>query len=171
MGSTNYFLVVIFITATIVFFIAWLTKTRMGKIWTLISENEDLAESIGLNTFYYKLLAYAMAGLISGLGGALYVHYTSSISSVDINVFTSVSIFFIPLLGSKRSMYGPVIGALFIVLFPELFSSIERYIEILYGLSYILVMIFLPNGLIEDLGRLSKKIYFRVFLRKKLENN
>lgn len=171
LGSTNYFLVVIFITATIVFFIAWLTKTRMGKIWTLISENEDLAESIGLNTFYYKLLAYAMAGLISGLGGALYVHYTSSISSVDINVFTSVTIFFIPLLGSKRSMYGPVIGALFIVLFPELFSSIERYIEILYGLSYILVMIFLPNGLIEDLGRLSKKIYFRVFLRKKLENN
>lgn len=171
LNSANYFLVIVFVTTAIVFSIVLLTKTRMGKIWTLISENEDLAESIGINSFHYKSLAYFIMGLISGFGGALYVNYTSSISSVDINVFTAVSIFFIPLLGSKRSMFGPLIGALFIVLFPELFTSLERYIEIIYGLAYILVMIFLPNGLIEDIGRVLKKLYFRVFLGKKLENN
>lgn len=171
MGTTRYFLLIVFITMVIVSVIIWLIRTRIGKIWTLISGNEDLAQAVGINTFYYKLLAYAIAGLVSGLGGALYVHYTSSISSVDINVFTSVSIFFIPLLGSKRSMYGPVIGALFIVLFPELFSSIERYVEIFYGLSYILVMIFLPNGLIEDLGQLIKRFYHGVLLQKRFESN
>ncbi len=170
LGNTSYFLIIILVTAAIVSLVVWLTRTRVGKIWTLISENEDLAQAVGLNTFHYKLLAYGVAGLISGLGGGLYVHYTSSISSVDINVFTSVSIFFIPLLGGKRSMLGPVIGALFIVLFPELFSSVERYIEIFYGLAYIMVMIFLPNGLIEDLWRFLKRLYFRIFLHKKLEN-
>jgi branched-chain amino acid transport system permease protein len=165
LGSTHYFLMVVLLTAATVSFVVWLTKTKLGQIWTLIAGNEDLAQAVGLNTFYFKLLAYAIAGLVSGLGGALYVHYASSISSVDINVFTSVSIFFIPLLGSKRSIYGPLIGALFIVLFPELFSSIERYVEILYGLSYILVMIFLPNGLIDDLGRLRKSLPYGNFIK------
>lgn len=171
LGNSSYFLIIILATTAIVSLVVLLIRrTRVGKVWTLISENEDLTQTLGLNTFYYKLLAYAVVGLISGLGGGLYVHYTSSISSVDINVFTSVSIFFIPLLGGKKSIFGPLIGALFIVLFPELFSSLERYIEIFFGLAYILVMIFLPNGLIEDLWRLLKVLYSRVFLHKKLEN-
>lgn len=169
MGTIKYFLLVVFLTAGVVFFTVWLSRTRIGKIWTLVSGNEDLTQAIGLNTFNFKLLAYAIAGLVSGFGGALYIHYTGSISSVDINVFTSVSIFFIPLLGSKRSIYGPVIGALFVVLFPELFSSIERYVEILYGLSYILVMVFLPDGIIEELGRLLKRLYYSLFPQKRTD--
>ena len=80
---------------------------------------------------------FLAAGAFTG-GGALYINYTNSISSIDINAFTSVKIFFIPLLGGKRSIYGPAIGALFCILVPELFSSIERYVDILYVLAYIL---------------------------------
>lgn len=170
LGSSNFFLLVILITVVIVAFILWLINTRVGKIFTLISENEDLAQATGLNTFNFKLLAYAIAGFVSGLGGALYINYTNSISSVDINVFTSVSIFFIPLLGSKRSEYGPVIGALFYILIPELFSSIERYLDILYGLAYILVMIFLPDGIIVGVGRVMNKLLSKIVLPQNMEN-
>lgn len=170
MGADNYFLLIIFLTAVIVGFIIWLTKTRIGKIFTLVSENEDLAQATGINTFQYKLLAYAIAGLISGLGGALYINYTGSISSVDINVFTSVSIFFIPLVGSRLSVFGPIVGAMFFVLLPELFSSIERYLDILYGLSYILVMIFLPDGIIVGLGRLFTILFYKITQPKVQEN-
>jgi branched-chain amino acid transport system permease protein len=170
MGADNYYLLLIFLTAAIVGLIIWLTKTRVGKILTLISENEDLAKAAGINSFNYKLLAYAIAGLISGLGGALYIHYTGSISSVDINVFTAVSIFFIPLLGSKLSVFGPVVGAMFFVLIPEIFSSIERYLDILYGLSYILVMIFLPDGIIIGLGHLFSRLFAKLVRPKMIEN-
>jgi branched-chain amino acid transport system permease protein len=171
LGSDNYFLLVIFVTVVVVAFIAWLINTRVGKIFTLIAENEDLAQATGINSFKYKLLAYTVAGLLSGLGGALYVNYTGSISSVDINVFTSVSIFFIPLLGSKRSLYGPIVGGMFLVLIPELFSSIERYLDILYGLSYILVMIFLPDGIIIGVGRLLARLFSKIVPPKALGNS
>ena len=170
LGPSNFFLIVVLTTTVIVALIFWLINIRVGKIFTLISENEDLAQATGLNTFNFKLLAYAIAGFISGLGGALYINYTNSISSIDINVFTSVSIFFMPLLGGKRSIYGPAIGALFYILVPELFSSVERYMDILYGLAYVLIMIFLPDGIIVGLGRVINKLLSKIVRTKNMEN-
>jgi ABC-type branched-subunit amino acid transport system permease subunit len=109
---------------------------------------------VGINTFGYKVVAYALAGFISGLGGAMYVNYTGFISSIDLEVFTTMYIFFIPLIGGSKVYYGPILGALFVILVPELLVSVERYMRIFFGLIFILVVVFLPDGLAPGILRI-----------------
>lgn len=161
-GFDSLFLIVVFVTVAVVALFFWLINTRTGKILTLIRENDELAQAVGINTLKYKALAYAISGAVSGLGGALYLNYVGSISSVDINVFTTISIFFIPLLGGGRSTIGPLVGAIFIILLPELLAPVERYIEILFGLAYILVMLFLPEGLVPNIRRLAGMVRAKI---------
>jgi branched-chain amino acid transport system permease protein len=132
--------------------------TKTGRILTLISENDRLTQTVGLNTRKYKILAYSIAGFISGFGGALYVNYTGFISSVDIEVFTTLYIFFIPLIGGSTVFYGPILGALFVILIPELLVPVERYLRIFFGLIFILVIVLLPEGLAPNIQKLLRKM-------------
>jgi branched-chain amino acid transport system permease protein len=157
-GYKSLYLLVILMTALVAGFFFWLMSTRAGKILTLISENDPLTRAVGINTFHYKVLAYAVAGFISGIGGALYVNYTGFVSSVDIEVFTTVYIFFIPLIGGSRVFYGPILGALFVILVPELLVSVERYLRIFFGLIFILVIVLLPQGLAPGIRQVLARV-------------
>ena len=157
-GYKTLYLVVIFLTAVITAFFFWIMGTKTGKVLTLISENDRLTEAVGINTYKYKILAYTIAGFISGFGGALYVNYTGFISSVDIEVFTTLYIFFIPLIGGSKVFYGPILGALFVILTPELLVPVERYFRIFFGLIFILVIVLLPEGLAPNIQKLLRKI-------------
>ena len=152
------YIIVVLLTATVATFFFWIMETKTGRIFTLISENDRLTQAVGIDTKRYKILAYSIAGFISGIGGGMYVNYTGFVSSVDIEVFTTVYIFFIPLIGGSRIFYGPILGALFVILVPELLVAIERYLRIAYGLIFIVVIVFLPEGLAP---------YFRRFIMRK----
>jgi branched-chain amino acid transport system permease protein len=128
-------------------FFFWLLRTKTGKIFVSIAENDQLARSIGLNTFRYKLLAFAIAGLISGIGGGLYIGFVRSISSIDLNVTQTLYITFIPIIGGTRVPFGPLLGTLFIRLVPETLSSIERYLDMIFGATFVVVVIGLPGGI------------------------
>ncbi|NIO22343.1 MAG: hypothetical protein GTN76_16865, partial [Candidatus Aenigmarchaeota archaeon] len=105
-GYKTLYILVIFLTAAITGLFFWIMGTKAGKILTLISENDQLTQAVGIDTLKYKIFAYTVAGFISGFGGALYVNYTGFVSSVDIEVFTTLYIFFIPLIGGSRVFYG-----------------------------------------------------------------
>jgi branched-chain amino acid transport system permease protein len=168
-GYNAYFLLLITITILLVGLLFWLLTTRTGQILTLIAENDQLAKTVGINTFLFKVLAYAIMGFVSGLGGALYVNYTGFISSVDIEVFTTVYIYFIPLLGGATVCYGPLIGTLIVILVPDLFSEVERYQRILFGLMFVLVLVFLPGGIGPKLESLFTGMFKRLFGAKAAE--
>jgi len=155
------YLLIVFFTALIVAGLFVFMRTKTGNILTLISENDELTQNVGINTMKYKALAYAIAGFLSGLGGALYVMYNGFISSIDVEAFTTLYIYFIPLLGGRRVSYGPLIGALIVILGPEFLLSIERYLRIIMGMVFILVIVFLPEGLGHGLETLVKKIISR----------
>jgi len=156
-GYKTLYIIVILMTVAVASFLLWIMGLKTGKILSLISENDRLAQAVGINTFRYKLLAYAIAGFISGLGGALYVNYTGFISSIDIEVFTTLYIFFIPLIGGSSVFFGPVLGALFVILVPELLVPVERYFRIFFGLIFILVIVLLPEGLAPNVQKLFRK--------------
>lgn len=157
-GYKTLYLLVIFLTAAITALFFWIMGTKAGKILTLISENDQLTQAVGINTLKYKIFAYTVAGFISGFGGALYVNYTGFVSSVDIEVFTTLYIFFIPLIGGSRVFYGPILGALFVILMPELLVPVERYFRIFFGLIFILVIVLLPEGLAPNIEKLLRKM-------------
>jgi branched-chain amino acid transport system permease protein len=155
------YVVVVLITVAIALFFSLFMNTRTGRILTLISENDRLTQAVGINTRWYKALAYAVAGLASGFGGALYVNYTGFVSSVDIEVFTTVYIFFIPLIGGNKTFYGPIFGALFVILIPELLVPVERYLRIFFGLIFIIVIVFLPEGIAPAIMRTVGRFFKR----------
>ncbi|MBW1720798.1 MAG: branched-chain amino acid ABC transporter permease [Deltaproteobacteria bacterium] len=154
----TYYVVLVVCTLLIVGFLFWLMTTRTGQILTLIAENDDLAQTVGINTMKYKVLAYGIMGLLSGFGGALYVNFTGFISSVDIEVFTTIYIYFIPLLGGRSLCYGPLLGTLIVILLPDIFSGVERYQRILFGLIFVLVLVFLPEGVGPSVERYAKRL-------------
>jgi branched-chain amino acid transport system permease protein len=158
MGYKTLYIIVTLMTVVVATFFAWIMDTKTGRILTLISENDRLTQAVGINTFRYKLLAYTIACFISGLGGALYVNYTGFISSIDIEVFTTLYIFFIPLIGGSSVFFGPFLGALFVILIPELLVPVERYYRIFFGLIFILIIVLLPKGLAPSLRRVFEKI-------------
>jgi branched-chain amino acid transport system permease protein len=158
-GRNVLYIIIVLMATIIVGAIFVLMRTKTGAILTLISENDDLTQTVGINTFKYKALSYVIAGFISGLGGGLYVNYTGFISSVDVDVFTTVYIFFIPLLGGRSVCYGPLIGALVVILAPELAAPVERYLLIILGVIFILVTVLLPAGVGPSLENLFRKIF------------
>lgn len=162
LGEEWMFVIIVLATAALAAGLFLFIRTKTGAILTLISQNDDLTKTVGINTTWYKALAYALAGFFSGLGGFLYVNFNGTISSVDIDAFTTVYIYFIPLLGGRKVPYGPLIGALIIKLTPELFTSLERYLGMIMGLVFVAVIIFLPDGL----GSLIDKALNRIFKRK-----
>lgn len=157
-GYKTLYIAIISLTAVATGFFFWIMGTKTGKILTLISENDQLTQAVGINTYKYKVLAYIITGFISGFGGTLYVNYTGFISSVDIEVFTTLYIFFIPLIGGSRVFYGPILGALFVILVPELLVPVERYFRIFFGLIFLLVIVLLPEGLAPNIQKLLGKI-------------
>ena len=152
------YLLIVFFTALIAAGLFAFMRRKTGNILTLISENDDLTQTVGINTLKYKALAYTIACFLSGFGGALYVIYNGFISSIDVEVFTTIYIFFIPLLGGKKISYGPLIGALIVILVPELLLSIERYLRIIMGMVFILVITFLPDGVGPVIESVLKRI-------------
>ncbi len=162
MGEGWMFAVIVLATAALAAGLFLFMRTKTGAVLTLISQNDDLTKTMGLNTTWYKAMSYALAGFLSGFGGVLYVNFNGTISSVDVDAFTSVYIYFIPLLGGRKVPYGPLIGALIIKLTPELFTSLERYLGMIMGLVFVAVIIFLPDGL----GSLIDKLLDRLFGRK-----
>lgn len=156
-GYQALYMAVIALTAAVAVFFLWFMRTKIGSILTLVSENDVLTKAVGINTRNYKIFAYAVGCFISGLGGAMYVNYTGFISSIDIEVFTTLYIFFIPLIGGSSVFYGPVLGALFVILLPELLVPVERYMKIFFGLIFILVIALVPGGLAPNIELLIKK--------------
>lgn len=158
-GASGLYILIILLTVALVAGIFLFMRTKTGAILTLISENDELAQTVGINTTRYKALAYIIAGFMSGLGGALYVNFNGAISSIDVDAFTTLYIYFIPLLGGRAVSYGPLIGALIVKLVPELLSSVERYQSIIMGLIFVLVIVLLPDGLGTSLDRMVRRAW------------
>jgi branched-chain amino acid transport system permease protein len=111
--------------------------------------DETAAESAGIDTTYYKVLAFSQGALLSGLAGALFAHATSYISPADFTYHRAVEILVFAVFGGSEHLFGPVFGAIFLTLTPELLRVVSDYRYIVYGALLVLMMIFRPQGVID----------------------
>jgi len=141
----------LFITAVaIVFFSIWLEKTRFGYGMKAISEDEEVAEGLGIPAFRLKVLSIVLSGFAAGIVGSLYGAYTGYIDpSAFFGLTLTFEIVFIGFIGSLGEWYGPVLGVL-------LFIPADQYLatafapelgRILFGGLFIVIMLTLPKGL------------------------
>ena len=149
-----------------------LMKSRHGRAILAIRENEIAAESSGVNTTFYKVLAFTVSAFFAGVAGALYAGYTGILTPGNFTFMTSVNILVMVVLGGLGSMAGSVIAATILTALPLALQSFNKYRMVIYALLLIAVMIFKPSGL---LGRydfsltriLEKLINGQLFARAK----
>ena len=148
-----------------------LMKSRHGRAILAIRENEIAAEASGVNTTFYKVLAFTVSAFFAGVAGALYAGYTGILTPGNFTFMTSINILVMVVLGGLGSMAGSIIAAGILTALPLALQSFNKYRMVIYALLLIVVMIFKPSGL---LGRydfsltriIEKAINGRLFPRK-----
>ncbi|MFN0094330.1 MAG: branched-chain amino acid ABC transporter permease [Dehalococcoidia bacterium] len=120
------FYVMIVIAAAVVWFVtARLRDSRVGRAWEAIREDEDVAESMGINTTRYKLMAFAMGAAIGGLGGAIYAPFIDFVSPAQFGLEKSINVLALVIIGGMGSTQGVIAGAALLIGVPELLQFQE----------------------------------------------
>ncbi len=141
-----YYFVLLVFTLIMIFLSKFLTSP-LGNIFIGIKENEQRMKSIGYNTNLYKNISFVIAGTLGGLSGSLYVIFNSFISPSDIYWTMSGSVLIMVLIGGAGTLWGPVIGAAFIVILETLISSYTENWMMIIGVTFILFVMFAPKGI------------------------
>jgi branched-chain amino acid transport system permease protein len=147
--SLAVFLILLSATLLSILFFLRLSSSRVGRAYTAIRMDETAAEAAGIPTTYYKVLAFSQGALLSGFAGALFAHATSYISPADFTYHRAVEILVFAVFGGSEHLLGPVFGAMFLSLAPELLRFLSDYRYIVYGVLLVLMMIFRPQGVID----------------------
>jgi branched-chain amino acid transport system permease protein len=154
--ATNYWILLAMLTGSII--ATWLlVRSKPGAYFLAIREDQEAAEALGINTVRYKLLAFAVSAFMIGLAGAFYACYFAYLEPnvVFNSINISLNVLIVTLIGGIGRLFGPVVGAVILVLTNELFVyAFGEGNVLMSGLLLILFMLFMPEGLI---GRLSPR--------------
>ena len=131
-----------------------LRRSPLGYSLLGVRENEGRLRSLGYHVWLHKYVGFVISGLIAGMGGVLYAFYNGFVSPVDVHITTSVQGVLMVILGGVGTTWGPLLGALVVVIIRDLLSAYtERWMTIL-GVLYVLVMLYAPAGLSGLAGRI-----------------
>jgi branched-chain amino acid transport system permease protein len=131
-----------------------LERSRVGRAWVAIREDEDAAEVMGVNTFRFKLWAFVMGAAIGGLSGALYAGQVQYVAPPTFNIINSMLFLCAVVLGGQGNKLGVIFGAFVIVYLPNRLLGVHflginlgdlKYL--FFGLALVVMMIFRPEGL------------------------
>jgi len=122
-------------------------KSRHGRAILSIRENEIAAESVGINTTYYKVTAFVLSAFFAGVAGCLYGGYLGSLFPATFKFMKSIEILVMVVLGGMGSMLGSVLAATVLTVTNELLRSVGDLRMVFYALLLIVMMIFRPKGL------------------------
>lgn len=137
-----------FIAVFVVFLSFTFGRSRHGRAVISIREDEIAAEASGINTTYYKLLAFVLAAFFAGVAGGIFAHHISVIDPAKYDFNRSVEILIMVVLGGMGSITGSIIAAVVLTFLPELLRGFSEYRMLLYSIVLICVMLFRPTGLL-----------------------
>ena len=126
----------------------WILSSRWGRAFRAIRENEMRAEVVGVSLRNYKLMAFAIGAAYAGMGGALFAPLLGYIDPGAYTLDRSIQFLMMVVLGGLGRFEGPFIGALVVTVLPEVLRGSEGLYLIIYALSVILMMLFMPKGLV-----------------------
>lgn len=134
--------------AVVAYVLARVQGSTVGRAWAAIREDELAAASQGVPVRRYKLYAFVTGALIAGLAGGLSAHLNFSIEPGDFAFTRAVQILVFAVVGGIPNVLGPILGATLLTALPEILRPLRDYRDILQGVILILVIIYLPRGLV-----------------------
>ena len=144
---TQFFYYVWIIVGLVIVGLINLQRSRIGRAWNYIREDEIAAEANGIDVRHYKLVAFLLGTALAGVAGNVYGSKMMIISPDNFTFMESCLIFVIVLLGGLGSIPGNVLGAAIIVVFPEIFRQFASYRLLFFGAAMVVMMVFRPGGI------------------------
>ena len=124
-----------------------LRRSKVGRAFEAIKEDETAAGLMGIDVSAYKMLAFVLGAAIAGLAGVLNAHLTFFISPAEYGFDRAVDILTMTILGGINSLTGPVVGAVILTLLPEALRSFKDFRLVVNGFILVLIVLFLPKGI------------------------
>lgn len=150
-SNTNGFYYICLVVAALMTWIAVnIVNSRTGRAFVALRESEIAAQTNGINLSGYKTIAFAISAFYTGLAGALYAQAVTFIAPDGFTIFLSIQFLAVIIIGGMGSILGSILGAITLVLLPELFAKMPAEWGapmIFYGAALILVIMFMPLGI------------------------
>jgi len=149
--------------------VSYLFSRTWGRLaMEATGEDEEAAQSLGINTALYKIYAFALSSTFTGLAGVLWAHSIGSVFPRNFSFEMSVLFLSMLVFGGLGTIRGAIFGAFFLYLLPECFRFIENYRMLVYGALLTMIVILQPNGMLGRGGLLDR--CFSKLTKKKAEN-
>jgi branched-chain amino acid transport system permease protein len=140
------YLIILGILITIVF-TNFLQNSRVGRAWMAMREDETVAQAMGINTLFYKLMAFATGAAFAGLGGALFAARNQYTGPADHTLMVSINVLCLLIVGGMGSIPGVIVGAFVLKGLPEILRELDLYRMLVFGGLLVAMMIIRPEGL------------------------
>jgi branched-chain amino acid transport system permease protein len=131
-----------------------LVTSRNGLMMQAVRDSPDAALSLGIDIQAVRTRIFVLCSMFGSLAGSLFAHYTSFASVESFTIERSITFLLIPVIGGVSSVTGAIVGALFVIFVPELFSKLGDFHQILFGLALVFVVIVMPGGIVGAVRRL-----------------
>jgi branched-chain amino acid transport system permease protein len=139
---------ILFFVVLIGLFCHRLVHSLVGRRFIAISYNENLTESLGINTLSQKLLSFTLSAILAGIAGVLYASYNVVISPEVTHFARGMDVVAYLIVGGAGTMAGPIVGTLVLMTVPEVLQVVPYVKTLLNGVILMLFILFLPNGII-----------------------
>ncbi len=134
-----------------------LKNSRYGRGWEALREDELAAEAVGVNTTKMKLMAFAIGAFVAGMAGVLFASLQDSVFPNNFDFPQLVIVYCMVILGGLGNIPGVIAGAILLSILPEFLREYGAYRMMSYGLILIILMALRPQGLLSEIGFLTKK--------------
>lgn len=146
------------VTLLVMLFSLNLANSRFGRALRAVHDSEVAAQVLGVNTRLLKVQIFALSAIISSLAGSLYAHTMTFISPASFGFNFSIELLTMVVIGGLGSLYGSFLGAALLTLLPEILRGANDYDIIIYGALLMLMIMFMPGGLVRGIPSLFRKI-------------
>ena len=149
-SPVNYFYFCLIVVAISLVILYRVERSRIVLTFHAIHWQDKLAESVGVDTFRYRTLAFAVSSFFAGLAGALYAHYVGTVNPNRFSVEEMTYVLIWAIVGGTATFYGPILGVVTLTILNEVVLralGVDQMRPMFYGVILILFILFLPNGL------------------------
>ncbi|UCF91797.1 MAG: branched-chain amino acid ABC transporter permease [Desulfobacterales bacterium] len=154
--KTHFYFLALALMIVTLYILHRMEQSRFGLIFGAIREGDRLARAVGINIMNYKVLAFAVCSGLGAMAGSFYAHYTYYISPLDFSVLLTIYLAIYTVVGGQERYAGVIVGTVVLMLAGEVFAGYSHYQLLMYSGFLIVILLFLPGGLISLPGLLTR---------------
>ncbi|MEW6275182.1 MAG: branched-chain amino acid ABC transporter permease [Bacillota bacterium] len=155
-GLVYFYLVLFFVLLSVILIIR-LVNSPAGRAFLAAREHEDLARSVGINTYQFKVLGFTIATMMAAAAGSLYAHFFRFVGPDLLGIYYTSTPLLMVFIGGRASIAGPLVGAVIFSVLPEFLRMAGSLRMVIFALVLIVSVIFMPQGIIRALGNLRRR--------------